>query len=88
LANRVEAIIFIDYMRPGMSYGAIERTKGSLNTNFCDLLNIPDRLESELKFSEGRHVTGILWGSAENGLLSGDAGESPPCEHYGRYNKK
>jgi hypothetical protein len=87
LANRVEAIIFIDYMRSGMSYRAGGRMKGTPNTNLCDLLNIPDRLETELELSKRGHVTSILWGNAEDGLLSGDAGESSPCEHYGRYNK-
>ena len=88
MANRVEAIIFIDCMRSGMSHEAREHTKGVLNTNLCDLLNIPDRLEAEFELSESGHVTGILGSSAEDGLLGGNAGESPPCEHYGRYNKK
>jgi hypothetical protein len=59
-----------------------------LNTNLCDFLDVPDRLETKLELSEGGHVTGILWSGAGDGLLSRDARESPPCEHYGRYNKK
>jgi len=88
LANRVEAIIFIDCMRSGMSRRARECTKGTSNTNLCDLLDILDRLETEFDLSEGGHVSGILGSSTSDGLLSGNAGESPPCKHYGRYNKK
>ena len=75
-------------MRSGMSQGASERTKRTPNTNLCDLLDIPDRLETELELSEGGHVTGILGSGAQDRLLGWNAGERPPCEHYGRYNKK
>ena len=88
MLNRVEAIIFIDYMRSGISHGARKHTKGTSNTNLCDLLDIPDRLETELELSEGGHVSGILGSSVEDGPLGRNAGESPPCEHYWRYNKK
>ena len=74
-------------MRSAMSHRASEYTKGTSNTNLRDLLNIPDGLEAKLELSEGGHVTGILWSSAEDGLLSRNACESPPCEHYERYNK-
>jgi hypothetical protein len=82
LASRVEAIIFIDYMRSWMSHGTSKRMKGTSDTNLRDLLDILDRLEPELNLSEGGHVAGILGCSAQDGLLGGDAGERPPCEHY------
>ena len=75
-------------MRSGMSHRAGKHTEGTPNTNLCDLLDIPDRLETEFELSEGGHVTGILWGSTQDGGLGRDASERPPCEHYGGYNKK
>ena len=56
--------------------------KGTSNTNLCDLLDISDRLETELELSEGSHVTGILRSSTQGRLLGRNAGECPPCEHY------
>ena len=88
MLNRVEAIIFIDCMRPELSHADRKRTKGTSNTNLCDLLNISDRLEAEFELSEGGHVSGILRSGVEDRPLGRNAGESPPCEHYGRYNKK
>jgi len=75
-------------MRSEMSYGAREHRKRRSNANLCDLLDIPNRLETKLELSEGSHIPGILGGSPESGLLGMNAGESPPCEHYGRNNKK
>ena len=88
MLNRVEAIIFIDCMHSGISHGITNRKKDKLNTNLRDLLDVLDRLQTELELPEGGHVSRILGGGIEDEPLCRNAGEGPPCKHYGTYNKK
>jgi len=79
-ASLVDAIIFIDYARQQLNHRPVLGCKKA--TYFGDFLDVSDRLEPQLDFTEGGHVSGILWASTVTvSLLYGETSDGLPGKH-------